>query len=330
MGEEEFFEALVHIMWELEVDIFSFPEKTLAMVADYAPKCRKQYNRLKAMYGCGAMEKIEQAVKAAHEAPDVEGNDAYAELMWEAADLLAKELAIDEEKSVFAVNRIIALWDGELPELDDSDDEETVFDDDEEGDDMLFLQDVAEEQKAPEEEKPAEAPASDEGSSNGGDENKESALKKFVHTWCSSSCDDGRPHLYSCPIGWIMMILCAFLGAFMIYDIPLGDKLTPPVFVFIAILLICKRQYRFESAGRLSIAIGLFYIIASFRALWLGSGIPVRCLYILTPALIVFNSGRISALLDGEKRRPGLAYLLIFLFSAATAAGVYAIQNMQL
>ncbi len=325
LDEEKFFEVLVHIMWELEVDIFTAPQKTLAMAADYAPRCKKQYNRLKVMYDCGSMDKIEKAVEIMQKGGDCE--DEYAEYMWEAVDLLAKGLATDEEKAVFAVNQIIALWDGELPELEASQDDDAVFDEDEEGDEMLFLQDVTEEENGGEEENTQPAEESSDGGSDDGE--KDSILKKIVHSWCMSPCEEGRPLIVACPIGWLWILICAFLGVFMIYDVSLGDKLTPPVFVFMFILLICKRHYRFESAGRLSIAVGLFYVIAAFRALWLGSGTTVRCLYIIAPALIVFNSGRIAALLDGEKRRTGTAYLLIFLFSAATAAGVYALQNMQ-
>ena len=62
MSENSFYEALFRIMWDMEVDVFTQPKRTLALVSDIVPKCRKQKNRLKAMYDCGAMEKIEQAV----------------------------------------------------------------------------------------------------------------------------------------------------------------------------------------------------------------------------------------------------------------------------
>ena len=112
--------------------------KTLALAADFAPRCRRQLNRLRAMYDCGAMDEIGQAVL---------DKEDYAEHMWHAVDLLAEKLKTDEEKAVFSVNQIIALWDGDLPEL-DAEPEEGVKAQTEGDDDMLFLQDVTEEENA--------------------------------------------------------------------------------------------------------------------------------------------------------------------------------------
>ncbi len=323
--EDRFFDALVHIMWEMDIDIFTQKDKTLALIADFVPKCKKQYSRLKKMYECGAMDKIEAGVS---------DRENYAEYMWEAVDLICEKLGTDEKKAVFSVNQIIDLWDGELPELDDSDesdDEESTANITEKGDeDMLFLQDVAEEEKT---DPPQEEQQNSEEPSGGGEEEKKESsavLKKIVQFWCHNDCEQGRPYMAACPVGWLYIFICVALGVLMVYDIPLGDKLVPPVFLFVYILLIGKRHYRFESVGRLSIAITAFYAAACARTLWIGGTVPVRCLPIVLAAIIVFNNGRFSSLLDGEKRSGWLAYLLIFLMSAAVTAGVYAIQNVQL
>lgn len=324
LGEDSFFDALAHIMWELEVDIFEDERKTLGMAADYAPACKKQLKRLEAMYRCGAMKKIEQAIRA--ERADM-GCDEYAECMWQAADLLRDELQTNEERAVFAVNQIIALWGDDLPELELSEENEDTY---EEDDEMIFLQTEGQPQEA---EAPQEnSESADNGGDNGSQEQGEhvSVLKKLVRFWCETDCEEGRPLLVACPIGWIYMIICALLGGYMVYEVALGDKLTPPVFVFMLILLLSKRFYRYESAGRLSIAVGLFYLAACGRALWLGSAVTLRCLPLIAAALVVFNNGRFSVLLDGEKRRPAAAYPLMLLMSAAVAAGVYAIQRVQL
>ena len=322
LGEDTFFDTLANIMWEREVDIFEDKTQTLGLAADLAPGCKKQLRRLRAMYTCGAMKKIGQAV-AIHMKD--EEDDQYAVLMWEAADLIRSTLSVSEENAVFAVNQIIGLWDGELPELEYDEDED---DDHGEGDeDMLFLQDVTEEEEKQEQEETQQSEQPEGEESAGG---SESVLRRLVKFWCESDCEDGRPHLVTCPIGWFMMILCAAAGVFMVWDVSVGDKLTPPVFLFMFTLMLAKRSYKYESAGRLSIGIGLFYIVASFRALWLGSGVTLRCLPLIAAALVVFNNGRISVLLDSEKRRPAVAYPLMLVFSSAVTAGVYALQNIVL
>ncbi len=327
MGEDSFFDALAHIMWDMEVDIFSEKDRTLALVMDFAPRCKKQYSRLKVMYECGAMDLIERAVG---------DKDNYAELMWEAADKIMSALHTDEEHAAFAVNRIIALWDGDLPELEPEEDEDDIeafesFEvddkkqeyDEQEGDDVIFLQDVAEEQQ----DNPEQAPAEEQ---NEQPSSGESILKKIVHFWCSNECEQGRPLMITCPIGWVEILLCCALGVFMIYDVTVGDKLSVPVFMFMFIVLVGKRHYRFDSVGRLSIALAVFYLAAAVRAVWVGSAATLRCVPIIAAALIVFNNGRFSVFLDGQKRRPAAAYTLIILMSAAVAAGTYAIQNVEL
>lgn len=331
LGESEFFEALSHIMWDMEVDILLEKDKTLALAADYAPKCRKQRKRLEAMYECGAIDKIETALSDA---------SVYAEKMWEAVDLICEYLETDEKRAVFAVNQIIDLWDGRYAKLDDA----------QQGDDeMIFLQDVTEStasggQENPQPEQTEEKndenkdESKDENNSGGGEnsagagsgEPQPSVLSKLVKFWCFSDCEEGRPHLITCPIGWLCMLLCCVLGAFMVYDIPFGDKFVPPVFVFMYVVLIGKRLYRSDSVGRLSIGIFLFYAAAAARTLWIGGTVPIRGVLIVAAALVVFNNGRFGVLLDGEKRRAGTAYLLITLFSAVITASVYAIQNVKL
>ena len=49
---------------------------------------------------------------------------------------------------------------------------------------------------------------------------------------------------------------------------------------------------------------------------------------VIAAALLVFNNGRLSLLLDESKRRPFAAYLLIIVFSSLITVGVYAIQNI--
>ncbi len=303
MSESDYFKTLSHVMWDMNVDIFLEKEKTLGLVGDFSPKSKKQINRLRAMYKCGAMDKIASAIG---------DKSNYAEYMWNAVDLIKDELQIDEKKAVFAVNQIISLWNGELPELDDSD----------EGDENMDAS-ASTEEKKPESEK----------SENKPEEKKENQapdiLKKVIHFWCFSNCEQDRPLMIACPIGWIYILICSALGIFLVYDIPLGDIFVPPVFVFMYVVLLSKRLYRFESVGRFSLLIAFFYVAAAARALFVGSYIPVRGVFIVLTALIVFNNGRFSELLDGEKRNPWLAYFLITLMSATVTAGVYAIQNVR-
>ncbi len=330
LGEDTFFDALVNIMWEREVDIFESKTQTLGLAADIAPSCKKQLKRLRAMYDCGAMKKIEKAV-AAHMKD--ENSDEYGILMWQAADLVKNSLDISEENAVFAVNQIIALWDGELPELElDEDDDKDENEKPEEVDEsMLFLQDVTEAQTEEPEENTQPESNGDSGSNEDEgqtQESRESVVKKLVDFWCASDCEDGRPYLAACPVGWFIMIMCAAAGVFMIWDIASGDKLTAPVFLFMFSLMLAKRSYKYESAGRLSLGICAFYIIACVRALWLGSNITLHCLPLVAAALVIFNNGRFTVLFDSEKRRPAIAYPLMLFFPAAVTAGVYVVQNI--
>ena len=376
MGEDSFFDALFRVMWDLETDIFAEPDRTLALLADIVPKCKKQRYRLRAMYDCGAMDYIEKAIA---------NRKKYEKYMCEAVNAIADGMNISTEKAVFSVNVIINLWNGELPEIDEymedeepEDDEEIIFDDDDEeysdgsgtsdesddfdigvifpeddsnkqvenendkggGEEMLFLQDTVTDTEQTEEQNnnpPQQEPAEGDNGGEGGDsgeggestEAKEPILIKLVNSWCRCSFEDGRPFMFACPIGWLMILLCSFLGSFMVYDIPLGDKLVVPTFAFMFSVLTAKRLYRFESVGRFSILISVFYLVAMFRSLWVG-GAEFRyiCIVVEIAAMAVFNSGRIGDFLDGSKKRPGLAYTLIVLFSCIVTAGAYAVQHV--
>ena len=356
-------------MWDMETDIFSEQDKTLALLADLVPKCRKQRRRIKAMYDCGTMDCIEQAVADRRH---------IKRHLNEAAALLIDSIDISEDKALFAVNQIIGLWNGELQELkyyepekykviipayDDSSEDDDIDDTDETddntdddaddfdaglmldgeqeeddddsaenedgGDDMLFLQDVTDEENTQEE--------NTDSADNGGEEQseeqppapKEPVLGKLVNAWCRSDCEDGRPYMFACPVGWFMIIMCAIPGIFMIYDIQFGDKLVIPTFVFMFTVLTSKRLYRFESTGRVTLFILTLYLIAMFRSMWLGGGeFGYVCIIAACAAMAVFNSGRIGTWLDESRKRPAAAYIIIILLSAAVTAGAYAVQNV--
>ena len=376
LGEDSFFDALFRVMWDLETDIFAEPDRTLALLADIVPKCKKQRNRLKAMYECGAMEYIEKAVA---------DRKKYEHYMCEAVNAVVNGMNISTDKAVFSVNVIINLWNGDLPEIDEytedeevnEDLEEIVFDEEESyedkaeddkddldigmifpeedkktennesdkggGEEMLFLQDVATDAQQPEEqnnnppEQPQPQPAegdnggsSDNGGS-GGDNTQppEPVFSKLVNSWCRCSFEDGRPLMIACPIGWLIMLLCSALGCFMVYDIPLGDKFVVPTFAFMFSVLTAKRLYRFESVGRFSILIAVFYLVAMFRSLWIGGAdFGYVCIIVDIAAMAIFNSGRIGDFLDGSKKRPGFAYTMIIMLSFIVTAGAYAVQNV--
>lgn len=382
MGEDSFFNGLFHVMWNMETDIFSEKEKTLGLLADIVPKCKKQRKRVEAMYDCGAMELIEKAVA---------DREHYVLNMKRAVRLLIEEMHLSCEKALFSVNQIAELWDGDLEIISDYDENEDLdnvddntFDngdidegksdssgidennsqekqsgnednsadeeqalteensvtdtinsdkdkDEKDGEeDMIFLQEIAEEESAEvQEENSAEAQEED-----GGEEQpqppRESILKKIIQFWCKSDFEDGRPYMIACPIGWILIILSSMLGAFMIYDIPLGDKFVVPTFALIFSVLTSKRLYRYESTGRFSLLVGAFYIVAMGRVMWLGKGYPpIACVPMVLAALIVFNSGRIGTLLDEAKNNSFFAYIIISFFSAAITVGAYAIQRVE-
>ena len=398
MGEDSFFNALFQIMWNMEIDIFSERNKTLALLADVVPKCKKQRKRLEAMYDCGAMDLIERAVAE---------RDQYELNLKKAVRTLVLELGISVDKSLFSVNQIIDLWDGDLEHIenydenedldhvqeDESEDEEIIvkedFEEEEFSDsteepqpepqsqpqpepqteqqneqqpeqqneqdssepvseeinessnekkdgeeEMIFLQDIAEgENNESKEEQPAEAPQEEAPAEEQPAEEpqppRESLLKKIAQFWCKSDCEDGRPYMIACPVGWVLILLCSVLGAFMIYDIPLGDKFAAPTFAMMFSVLTAKRLYRYESAGRFSIVVGIFYLAAMFRVMWSGKGYPpINCVPLVAAALIVFNSGRIGTMLDETKKNSFLAYLIIIVFSAAVTVGAYAIQRV--
>lgn len=338
MGEEAFFDALYNIMWDMEVDIFSDEEKTVALLADLVPKCKKQRRRLKAMYVCGAMSFIEQAI----------ANPEYSELyLKRAVRKLISDYSVSIDKALFAINSVVSLWEGSVSELKDYDEyedldiesEEESFDEDDEVNDydkdvedvedeedfggdeeMIMLQDVAVEEEAQEETQEEE---------NYSDEPRESILKKLLISWCEGDCEEGRPYMFACPIGWVLILLCTLLGAFMIYDITTGDKFIVPTFAFLFTVLTTKRLYRFESTGRFSIYVAALYLIAMFRSIWLAEvQLSYLCIPVILVALIVFNNGRIATWLDESKKSSVTAYSLITVFSAFITVGAYAIQQV--
>lgn len=326
MGEETFFDALYNIMWDMEVDIFSDEEKTIALLADLVPKCKKQRRRLKAMYVCGAMESIEQAVA------EPEYSEFYLK---RAVRHLVNDFGVSIDKAMLAVNGIVALWEGSVPELEsydededleyDTDDEDEFVEDDEQAggeEEMIFMQDVSVEEENENEEEAQEE-------ENTPSEPKGQIVKKLLVSWCKGDCEDGRPYMFACPIGWMLIILSALLGGFMIYDITMGDKFVVPTFAFMFIVLTTKRLYRFESTGRFSIFVAALYLAAMFRSLWLAEKeLTYLCIPVVIVALIVFNNGRIATWLDESKKTPVAAYAIISLFSAIITVGAYAIQHV--
>lgn len=329
MGEDSFFDALYHIMWDMETDIFSEEKKTLALLADLVPKCKKQRRRIKAMYDCGTMDYIEKAVA------DHDNTEYYLNI---AVRQLVKNFDVSPDKALFAVNNIVELWDGDvskLKEYDEEDESEFYSDDDEyeeqEGDDdnMFFVQDVAVEENKNEETQ-EEQDTQEEQSPDGGDaEPKINIIKNLLISWCCGDCEEGRPYMIACPVGWVLLILCSLLGVFLVYDIFLGDKFVIPTFAFIFTLLTAKRLYRFESAGRFSLLVAAFYIIAMLRVIWEGiEGYRYGSILLVCASLIIFNNGRISTWLDESKKSSVIAYLIITVFSALITAGAYALQNV--
>ena len=394
MGEDSFFNGLFNVMWNMETDIFSEKDKTLGLLADIVPKCRKQRKRLEAMYDCGAMDLIEQAIA---------DREHYVLNMKRAVRVLMSEMNLSCEKALFSVNQIAELWDGDLEFITEYDENENLDDEiisdseenfesednsdienntepgnteqasadknseneqseenteenneeaggseeqsnndnnendnnEQDGDEnMIFLQDVTEEENAEqpqEEQQPQEA--QEEGGGDGGGEEeqppKESLFKKITEFWCRSDLEEGRPLMIACPIGWILLLLCSAMGAFLIYDIPLGDKFYVPTFAFMFSVLTSKRLYRHESSERFSLLIGAFYLAAMGRVFWLGKGYPpIVCVPMVLAALFVFNNGKIGSFLDESKKHPFFAYLIIIVFSAAVTVGAYAIQQL--
>lgn len=406
MGEDSFFNGLFNIMWDMETDIFSEKDKTLGLLADIVPKCRKQRKRLEAMYDCGGMDLIEHAVA---------DRENYMLNMKRAVRVLMNEMQLSREKALFSVNQIAELWDGDLElvteydeneNLDDEQaahsesnpEEEINTDSDVEGvssdaesldgeqpeeitaeesteesteenteentaenteqntdseeqnnndenndneqdgeEDMIFLQDMAEgeNQEQPQEEEQQVDEVQDDGGGGGEEEQpqppRDSLFKKIAEFWCKSDLEEGRPFMIACPVGWILIFLCSALGAFLIYDIPLGDKFYVPTFAFMFSVLTSKRLYRYESSGRFSMLIGAFYLAAMGRVLWLGKGFPpIVCVPVVLAALLVFNSGKMGSFLDESKKHPFFAYIIIMILSAAVTVGAYAIQQVDI
>lgn len=328
MKEDSFFDALYCIMWDMEIDIFSERERTCGILSDLVPKCKKELRRFKTMYECQAMDYIEKAVA------EPNNSDIY---LTKAVSLLISEADMSTDKALQAVNSIAALWDS-FPQLESYNADDENYEEIDVGEfggeeEMLFLNDVPDTEEAQEEqtqeEQTQEEAAADSGDDEGSGEPRESIIKKLVLSWCKGDTEDGRPHMFACPIGWIMIIFSAFLGIFMAADITYGDKLVIPVFAFTFTVLVSKRLYQYDSAARLSLMMTAFYIIAVFRSIWDGSNdISYLCVPLMIAAFIVFNNGRISSWLDESKRKPIVAYLIITLFSVAVTAGAYAIQNV--
>ena len=331
MGEESFHKALFHIMWKMEIDIFSEKEKTLALLSDIVPKCKKQRMRIKAMYECGAMDFIEKAVADS-------GN--YKKNLNKAVKLLKTKIGLSEEKAVAAVNGIIALWQGDLPKLElsdinkasDSGDINNTKENKDGDEEMIFLQDTAvEENTDTQEEEQGQEQEAEQTEEPGGEASAphEPILGKIIDFWCKSDFEDGRPLMVACPIGWFLILVSCVLGAFMVYDIPIGDKFVVPTFPFMFSVLTSKRLYRYGSTGRFSLLIGAFYITAMLKALWIGHrDVSFVCIPIVIAALIVFNSGRIGSWFDESKRSSFTAYFVYIFLSAAITVGVFAVQNM--
>lgn len=330
MAGNDFYNALFHVMWDMEVDIFSEPEKTCALVLDLAPKCRKECRRLLAMYQSDAMDFVEMAVSKP---------DKAQSYLKKAVKSLMDYSDIDLENAVKAVNCVAELWDtfsplkntknlfrensngGKLVISDDDDDVESEYEgyDETGGDDMLFVE-ATEEETVEEEEADLEE--------EDGGEPKVPIIKKIALYWCKGDDEDDRPRMFTCPIGWIMIILSALLGIFMITDITVGDKLFVPVFVFMFVLLTSKRLYSYDSSARYGILISAFYLIAMLRNIFeKGHTMSYLCVPLVIFSVIVFNNGRISSWLDESKMKPVPAYLFIGLISAVVTLGAFAIQN---
>lgn len=337
MEDDIFYKALYHIMWEMEVDIFSEKERTLAMLADLVPKCKKQRRRFKAMYDYNAMEYIEKAVA------DPENSDTYLKM---ALVMLVTEADMSDEKALTAVNTVARLWDTFPPLGDDFesiDVEKSKVKKPQKpsgGDEVILLNDVPIEQKQESEkvlpEEPEQKPELEqtpepepELEPEENDEPKENLLKKLATSWCRGDSEDGRPLMIADPLGWLMIIFSCVLGIFMVMDISRGDKLAVPAFAFTFMVLTSKRLYRFGSSARYSVLLILFYAAAAFRNLWIGEA---EISYLVIPFMIVvftvFNNGRISSWLDESKKKSVAAYLIITVFSAAIAVGAYAIQTV--
>lgn len=338
MSENNFYEALFRIMWDMEVDIFTQPRRTLGLVGDIVPKCKKQRNRLRALYDCGAMAKIERAVA------DKDSSELY---LTEAVTLIINSIEISEDKAIFAVNQIASLWDDMdklkrySPErLKKQNNKNSVPSDkykknkqsyneinENGGDDMLFLQDIADEENKDGENTESNEPQQNEPNEQSS-EPKKQILTRIVNSWCRTDYEDGRPFMFACPVGWFMIIMCSIPGFFMIHDINMSEKLVIPTFVFMFTVLTSKRLYRFESVGRLSIYVVVMYLIAMFKSMWIGAGdVRFVCIPVAAAALIIFNSGRIGTWLDESKKKPTTAYLIIILFSAIATGAEFAVQH---
>ncbi len=302
MRDDEFFTALYHIKWDMEVNIFKEHDKTLALLADMAPKCSRERRRVKTMYECCAMDHIEKAVASPQDA------DTYLRT---AAKILVNEADMRKSRAIDAVNTVASLWDN-IPLLEDTGGDE----------EMTSENEAAENEENTDTQQNDDSGGEDEDGGGG-----ESLLKRMVVGWCCGDYEDDRPRMHTCPIGWLMIILTGTLGVFMIMNIENGDLFSMPVFTYVFMLLATKRLYHFSSAAGLTAMYVVFYAAAVVMALY--KGVQGICRWSVALAVVVFvilNSGRVSSLLDESRRKSVSAYLVITIISAAAAAGAYAVQ----
>lgn len=313
MEINNFTDALYYVLWDMEVDIFTEGEKTCALVADIVPKCRKELKRLKAMYACDAINLIEYAVASP------KNSQKYLQ---RAVNSLVDKMNMPEGIAIETVNCVVSLWENVSP-LGSADDDFTEKKlDDNGGDDMLFINTDDEHNIQTDNED------FDESEDN---EPRESLISKLALSWCCGDFEDGRPLMFACPMGWLILIFTAVLGVFMVADIPYGDKLAVPVFAVMFMTLTAKRLYEYGSVAIYSIMIAAFYVAAAVRGLLCGvDNMSYLCIPVVLVALIVFNNGRFSSLLDESKFKAAPAYLIITIISAVVAAGAFALKAVSL
>lgn len=337
MASDSFYNALYSVMWDMEVDIFSEPEKTLALMSDLVPKSRRERKRLAAMYECSAMKNIEKAVAYP---------DKSEKFLTAAVNALMKDIGMTSEQAVESVNSVAVLWDT-IQTLDKSDFESSqnygssayqpigrnlteqkpfensgTASEEAESEEEEEIEDFEEEEFEPDDEN------SDEDF-DGEETKKESLIGKIALLWCSADNEDERSNLVKSLLGWFMLLISAAVGAFMVFDITTGDKLYIPFFIFTFILLTVKRLYTYKGGLIYSLEVVLIYIAAVIRSLAsTGERANFVCVPFLAAALLVFNNGRISSLLDNERLNAFSAYFVIFIISAIMTVGAYAVQSI--
>lgn len=335
MASDSFYNALYSVMWDMEVDIFSEPEKTLALMSDLAPKSRRERKRLAAMYECSAMKNIEKAVAYP---------DKSEKFLTMAVNSLMKDIGMTSEQAVESVNSVAVLWDT-FPQIEKSDFESQqnyanaayqpigrnlTEQKPEENSETIIEEAEEETEDFEEEEFETDDEDLDEDFEIDGEETKkESLIGKIALLWCSADNEDERSSLVKSPLGWFMFLISAAVGAFMVFDITTGDKLYIPFFIFIFTMLTAKRLYTYKGALLYSLEVVLIYIAAIIRSLASqGEKISFLCVPFMVAALLVFNNGRISSLLDKERLNAFSAYFIIFIISSLMTVGAYAIQSL--